>query len=186
MPDFQKIEKDIYEATKIAFRELVAHSQTEPLGAFARYTDEGAMTVCPAANTATHLAETQKANTDFAADYKFSLAEWAYESEGADSLFNAISGQLSARLDELSADESAFEEFRDGLFTVCFRVLKTLNADGFFETTAGGPVMLLFAVSDADITARDVAIVRELNSAKIGDEYEQWASPSPIPPNLTG
>ncbi len=41
------------------------------------------MTVCPAANTTTHLAKTQKANDDFAADYKFSPAEWAYQCEGA-------------------------------------------------------------------------------------------------------
>ena len=176
MTDFQTLEKDIYEAAKTAFGELVARSHPEPLCAFALYSDEGATTVCPAANTAVHLAKTQKANPDYAADYKFSPAEWAYESVGADEQFNAICRHLSARLDEEpEADETAFESFRDALFAMCFQVLKTLNEESFFETIAGGPVMLLFAVSDADITAYDVATVRELNNVQTANEYEQWA-----------
>ena len=174
MPDFQKLEKEIYEATKAAFRELQDRSQPEPLCAFALYSDEGAMTVCPAANTVTHLAKTQKANPDFATDYKFSPAEWAFESAGADEQFNEICNQLSTRLDE-EDDEAAFIVFRDNLFTACGNALKMLKGEGFFETTTGGPIMLLFAVSDADITAQDVEIVRALNDAETGVEYEQWA-----------
>ena len=175
MTDFQTLEKDIYEATKTAFCELVERSHPETICAFALYSDEGAMTVCPAANTVAHLAKEQKANPDFTADYTFSPAEWTYESVGADELFKAICEQLSARLTELPADESAFDHFRNELFATCFRVLKMLKAENFFESTVGGPVMLLFSVSDADINAHEVEWVRELNNAETGDAYEEWA-----------
>ncbi len=41
MPNFRKLEKAIYEATKTAFRELKGRSQPEPICAFALYSDEG-------------------------------------------------------------------------------------------------------------------------------------------------
>ena len=174
--DYQLLGQDICKAAKAAFTELAERSRPETLCAFALYSDESAMTVCPAANTSSHLTTAQADNPEFMADYKFSPSEWRFDGEGAEEAFAAISRQLAYRPESNEAgDEAAFDTFRSGVFEACANALKTLKAEGFFKMPASSPILLLFSVPDASITHREVALVKDLNDADIAREYERWA-----------
>ena len=170
MTDFPALEQDIRAAARTAFAELSARAAPEPLCAFALYSDDGAMTVCPAANTATHLQAAVAENPEFGDDSEFSTAEWKYEGEGADAAFDAICGRLAQQVMALDEDGPAFADFRQGVFGACLRALQSLNDEGLF-----GSALLLFGVSDGDITAEDVALVKALNDGPTGERFERWA-----------
>jgi hypothetical protein len=66
-------------------------TRAEGLYSFALYSDEGALTVCPSANSLAHLA-TQPLEDQLYA--KFESAEWDYERRGAEAQFNELNRQL--------------------------------------------------------------------------------------------
>ena len=70
--DFQQFAHQLAQATQAAFTELLAQHPTKEFYSFALYRDEGAMTVCPAANTLAHLAAQPPDNLPYA---KFEPAE---------------------------------------------------------------------------------------------------------------
>src|SRR5689334_17103857 len=88
--DFAALEVEIRKAAKRAFQEVASAHPEEQLCAFALYSDDGAMTVCPSINTAQHLAAMQRKYPDEAPYYKFATPEWKYEATGADEAFRAI------------------------------------------------------------------------------------------------
>ena len=170
--DFQRFAHQLTQATQAAFAELLARHPTEAFYSFALYSDEGAMTVCPSANTLGHLAAQPPDDLPYA---KFEPAEWQYEMVGADTQFNALSRQLSARLDEDFAEPDGFEQFRQQLYATCVDVLDALRQQRFFDEAAGRPVFLLFSVSDSDTSADELAqIVSRLNHNEYRDEYLAW------------
>ncbi|WP_407486179.1 DUF4303 domain-containing protein [Elizabethkingia anophelis] len=56
--NFETLKHKIETATKKAFLEIYEKAGSENLYAFALYSDEGAMTVCPSANSLKHLEKT--------------------------------------------------------------------------------------------------------------------------------
>lgn len=89
--DFSHFRQQLTQATQDAFRELLAAHHAEGLYSFALYSDEGALTVCPAANSLAHLAAQPSEDQLYA---KFEPAEWAYEMRGAEAQFEELSRQL--------------------------------------------------------------------------------------------
>jgi hypothetical protein len=170
--DFQQFTQQLTQATQAAFTELLAQHPTEEFYSFALYSDEGAMTVCPAANTLGYLATQPPEDLPYA---KFEPAEWQYEMVGAGAQFNELSRQLSARLTEDFADPDDFEQFRQQLYTTCVAVLDTLRQQRFFDEAAGRPVFLLVGVSDSDTSVAELAVlVSRLNDNEYREEYLAW------------
>ena len=170
--DFQALKSQLMQATQAAFIEVLAQHRAEGIYSFALYSDEGAMTVCPATNTLAHLATQAPDDLPYA---KFEPAEWRYENVGAAAQFDAICAQLRAQaLDEALTDE-AFEQFRQQLYATCVAVLDELRQQSFFNQAAGREVFLLFRVSDSDPSVEELTqLVRQLNPNAYGDEYLAW------------
>lgn len=172
MLDFQRLKQQLTRATQAAFLELLAAHRAEGLYSFALYSDEGALTVCPAANTLAHLATQPPEDQLYA---KFEPAEWAYENVGAATQFNEISRQLRTHVLQADLGDEAFESFRQQLYATCVAVLDELRQQRFFEQAAGNEVFLLFSVSDSDTPVAELAqLARQLNYNAYRDEYLAW------------
>ena len=170
---FDLLKKKITIAARKAFTEMLEKHAEENIYAFALYSDEGAMTVCPSTNTMRHFSE--KANRSEAAYYKFSPAEWKYEMQGADSEFNEICDLLLQELEKISDDSGAFLQFRSRLFACCIKVLEALKNEKFFNQTAGNNIFLVFSVSDYEFeTAELKNIIMRLNDDPYRSEYLDW------------
>jgi hypothetical protein len=160
------------QATQTAFNEVIAQHRDEGVYSFALYSDEGAMTVCPAINTLAHLATQPTDDLPYA---KFEPAEWRYENVGATSQFDAIRRQLRTQVLNEALEEEEFEQFRQQLYATCIDVLEDLQQQGFFDRAAGQAVFLLFHISDSDTSAEKLTQpVSRLNSNAYGDEYLAW------------
>lgn len=171
---FDTLKPQIEHATRQAFLEMCAAHGHEGICAFALYSDDGAMTVCPSTNTLQRLQE--KADPDNLVYYKFEPAEWAYEMQGADLLFNNICSALYEQLKTLDEnDETAFPRFKNALFSTCQDVLEKLKNEDFFDTHAGQAVFLTFSVSDHEFSKQEAReIVTRLNNNGYVKEYLDW------------
>ncbi|WP_336664284.1 DUF4303 domain-containing protein [Elizabethkingia meningoseptica] len=170
--DFEILQQKIEDATKKAFLEIYKKAASEEVYAFALYSDEGAMTVCPSANTLKHL---DKAETDDLAYYKFEPAEWKYEMQGAEEDFNEISASLRKELDEHGNDDEWFMEFQDKLFEICVEVLEKLKNENFFSRITGKDIFLTFTISDYDINNKYIRnLISRLNDNHYKKEYYDW------------
>ncbi len=170
--DFSHFQQQLKQATQDAFRELLAAHHAEGLYSFALYSDEGALTVCPSANSLAHLAAQPPEDQLYA---KFEPAEWAYEMRGAEDQFNELSRQLRTHVLGEDLPAEAFEQFRQQLYATCVAVLDELREQRFFDQAAGREVFLLFSVSDSDPPAAELAqLVSQLNHSAYRADYLAW------------
>lgn len=175
--DFNILENKIEKAAKNAFIEMYEKHKEEGIYCFALYSDDGAMTVCPATNTNDFIKDFEEEDLDY---YKFESAEWKYEMMGADEEFDEICKIL---YDELSknnyeneySDEKVFYKFRNQLFQTCINVLKKLKKEDFFKKLIGTDIFLQFTVSDYELDRDEVRkMIIELNDNHYKDEYLKW------------
>ena len=178
--NFDALSLKIEQATREAFGEMLQQHGAEDIYAFALYSDEGAMTVCPSTNTVTFLNNLSAAEKEELPYYRFEPAEWAYEMQGADNAFNEISKTLDEELskndfqNEYEA-EAVFDAFRQGLYDCCIAVLEKLKAEDFFNRLAGKEVFLMFTVSDYEFPKSELTnIVKRLNNDTYAQEYLAW------------
>ena len=156
--DFLALQAQIVAASRKAFADMKRLSPRDPVCSFALYSDDGAMTVCPAFDTAGKLAARLAANQGDLS-YKFSPAEWAYESKGAVREFDRICASVG---DHAMSLEKGFATFRKQLFETCLNALDELRDAGQFATTP--PMLVMFDVSDSDISkATQIARMKRLN-----------------------
>lgn len=168
--DFKILQSEIVTASRQALHEVAEAVKEDEIVAFALYSDEGAMTVCPSINTKSHLLKFKTENPKYSLDYKFSPAEWKFESVGAAGLFNAICEKASS---EVLKEETDFSTFQEQLYETCCKALRQLRNDpgNLFDTKK---LMLLFSVSDGDIDDRQIEVVKELNDSATADEFIAW------------
>ncbi|MCD2425809.1 DUF4303 domain-containing protein [Niabella pedocola] len=154
-------------ATRTAFTELINRSDKERIYSFALYSDEDAVTLCPAANTLEYLEKA--ADTDALPYYTFEPVEWKYEMEGAAAAFDAISRQL------WQINQQQAQPFGEQLQEICVAVLLRLRNEGFFDTMAGREVFLLYHISDYDwAPGVPEKIVTQLNDNTYRQQYLNW------------
>lgn len=166
------LSQQIETATKKAFIEMYEKHGAEQIYAFALYSDEDAITVCPSTNTLKHLLT---ADQDDLFYYKFEPAEWKYEMKGADKEFSEISKQLYHEVVENKLDEEHFFKFQKQLFDTCIDVLEKLKNENFFKQIVGKDIFLTFTVSDYDFDTKDLKnIVCRLNDNEYKTEYLDW------------
>ncbi|UTX48148.1 DUF4303 domain-containing protein [Chryseobacterium sp. MA9] len=170
--DFEILKQQIEDAARKAFLEVYDKHGGEEIYSFALYSDEGAMTVCPAANTMKVMETVDK---DDALYYKYEPAEWAYEMEGADEEFNKICTQLRAELDKHDDDDQWFESFQAKLYSICIEVLEKLKNENFFTKITGKDIFLIFTVSDYEFEKEELKnLITRLNNNEYKSEYLGW------------
>lgn len=170
--DFEILRQQIEEAAKKAFLEVYEKHGAEDIYSFALYSDEGAMTVCPAANT---MKAMENADEEDALYYKYEPAEWIYEMEGANEDFNDICTQLRTELYKHDDDDHWFEGFQTKLYSICIEVLEKLKNENFFTNITGKEVFLIFTVSDDEFEKKDLQdLIIRLNDNEYKNEYLDW------------
>ncbi len=129
--DFEILKQQIEEAAKKAFLEVYEKHGAEEIYCFALYSDEGAMTVCPAANT---MKVMEDVDEDDALYYKYEPAEWTYEMEGADKEFNDICTQLRAEnLTDMMTMINGLRVFRLSYFSPVLKCWRNLKMKTFSQ-----------------------------------------------------
>ena len=171
--DFIELKKNIKDATKQAFLEMYEKHGDEGIYAFALYSDEGAMTVCPSTNTLDYLA-TKKDDEDFKY-YKFEPAEWKYEMQGANRLFNEISKLCWNEVEKNEDNDDAFETFQNQLYQTSIEVLSELKSENFFRQIVGKDIFLIFTVTEYEFSKKELkSIINVLNDNEYNKEYLEW------------
>ncbi|MBV8326246.1 DUF4303 domain-containing protein [Chryseobacterium sp.] len=171
--NFEILKQKIETAAKKAFLDAYEKHGSEKIYSFALYSDEGAMTVCPATNTVRVLEH--YAEEGDLVYYKYEPAEWAYEMEGAEKEFDDICSELRAELDKNDEDNGWFEKFQTGLYSACVEVLEKLKKENFFSQITGDEIFLIFTVSDYEFETDDLRkIITRLNDNEYKNEYLAW------------
>ncbi len=169
--NFEDLKQQIEGAARKAFLEVYEKHGAEKIYSFALYSDEGAMTVCPAANTLENLKE---ADEDDFLYYKYEPAEWAYEMDGAEDEFDEVCTRLRNVLDQ-NEEEKWFAEFQGKLYKTCIEVLEKLKNEDFFRKITGGDIFLIFTVSDYEFEKEEQKkMIARLNDNVYKDEYLGW------------
>lgn len=91
--DYNEFESSLYEATAECYQTFTQKRGSESICAFALYSDESASSIAASVNVEKHLAKLTKENAEDALYYKWSTAEWKYESIASKKL-DQLSGQL--------------------------------------------------------------------------------------------
>ncbi|MBN9298718.1 MAG: DUF4303 domain-containing protein [Filimonas sp.] len=170
--NFEILKQKIEAAARKAFIEMYDQHNAEGIYAFALYSDEGAMTVCPSTNTLKHLESADKEDLDY---YKFEPAEWKYEMQGADDDFNSICDELREELDKNEDNDEWFKDFQKRLYDTCIEVLEKLKQENFFRNITGKDIYLTFTASEYEFSNKQSKdIVTRLNDNEYRTEYLNW------------
>ena len=173
--DFAKFSLKVEQAARSAFRELVLAHPNESVCAFALYSDDGAMTVCPSTNTQSHLDRRLTAFPDEVDYYTFSPAEWAFEAKGATVAFGELCSELREHVMSPHLQSDEFDAFQRDLAESCIAALERLRREVFFEGTVGRNVLLLFQASPGDVDATtERLMIQRLNDAPVVEQHRRW------------
>lgn len=162
--DFTRL---IRSAAREAFQNIQKDHHGEGFCAFALYSDEGAMTVCAAANTQRHLEACVREEPDEASYWKWSPAEWKHEGFG-DGCFVGVHKALQD-FHARPHDEAQFLAFQQGLFESCVAAMEALRIEGVL-----GDGIAVFCVTDHEDAEQEIAWIRRLNAPGHAAEFAQW------------
>ncbi|MBN3822062.1 DUF4303 domain-containing protein [Burkholderia sp. Ac-20384] len=162
-PDFAN---EIADAARATYRALLAAHPDEHFYAFALYTDSGAMTVVPAANSDEGLKRIRKrmevGDDEKAPEFTWATGEWAYESAEADS-FNPLCERLADTVLGPNVPEAMFDAFFKKLQRDMIDALRQLDREGLFGIGAEREKITLFVTISDD----NGAAALEHESAKV-------------------
>jgi hypothetical protein len=147
-----------------AFQAISADHPDEQIYAFAVYSDDAAMTVCPAANSEEAYAEkisgAKPANLAY---YRWNTGDWAYEFEHVEALDGAYT--MLNDLRQAMGEDEFYERAREDVFRTMVAALEELNAENVFGTGAARErITVFFTLSDD------------------GEEWEAYSAPRCNPP----
>lgn len=176
--DFHALRTAITDATREAFTSVQKAHPNEQFYAFALYSDDGAMTVCPASNTQEGLTRRVKHYAKYTPppriEYlRWATAEWAYEADGGEhytELHNAINAPDAHT-------GFGFDRFKGNLFATMVFALRDLDEEEFFGKGAERKKITLFcSVSDSPSAPWfEYESARVLNPTAVFREFsKQW------------
>jgi hypothetical protein len=181
--DFDSLREEIVAAAQAAFAEVSAREAPNAIVAFALYSDDGAMTVCPAMATAAYMEAI--AGEGEALYLKYSPSEWPLEGVGADHLFGPICDRVRNHvfaLEDIESDdggssevanEAEFERFKNRLMQTCVESAERLRAGCF--AAMDDDFIVLVTISDGDEPVQELnERVARLNAPAIAQEHEAW------------
>ena len=179
--DQQKLSALIRDAARQAFGGLRHAHPDETFYAFALYTDDGWMTIVPAANSEEGFRRATADEPD-PVNHRYSrwaTAEWAYEAAG-DEHFDAANELLNAPSADGEVDEGdegdesrRHREQGNALIASMVEGLRLLDAEGFFGTGAEREKVTLFvSISDSDEAEEvETSSARQLNPPEVGAAF---------------
>ncbi len=169
--DSQRLSALVRDAARQAFGDLRRSRADEAFYAFALYTDDGWMTIVPAANSEEGLRRANQDDQD-PTDLRYTrwaTAEWAYEAVGGEH-FDAANELLNASDEEGAEADDAAEDPRhrakgEALLGSMVEGLRLLDAEGFFGTgERRDKVTLFISISDSDEAEEvETSSARQLN-----------------------
>jgi hypothetical protein len=174
--DETKLRTSIRNAAKRAFTEVRRAHKGETFYAFALYTDEGLMTVMPAANTEEGYARAvEKYGYTKAAErsyVRWATAEWAYEAAG-DGHFDATYKLLNSNKRDDADDDRGYRAFANKVIGSMVAALRELDQAGFFGRGEDRERVTLFvSVSDSDAAEQiENASAKELNPPAVSKRF---------------
>ncbi|WP_420212403.1 DUF4303 domain-containing protein [Burkholderia aenigmatica] len=160
----------------MTYRALLAAHPDEHFYAFALYTDSGAMTVVPAANSEEGLKRVRErmevGDDEKAPEFTWATGEWAYESAEADS-FNPLCERLAETVLGPEIPEAKFGEFFRDLQRDMIEALRMLDQEGLFGTGAAREKITLFVTisDDNGAEALENESARILNPPAVFDRF---------------
>lgn len=171
--DWVDLEVRVYEAAKSAFSSLKKARPNEEFYVCALYTDSGAMTICPSANSFRGLEEkiSQEDEEDRSNEvvqyYKWASSEWAYEAWQSED-FEGVCKSLRE-----SAERSDFENFQSQVFLTMTNALLLLKNEGFFQSFNARQSPVLFVTITDDDRAEELEnkSARILNGEQVFGEF---------------
>lgn len=164
--DFACVRREIQGAARRAFDAVRAAHRDETFYAFALYSDDSAMTVCPMANPeegyerCVKRYQADQSYLEFLAshgipfdicmtNFRWGSGEWAYDCGGAEQ-FGTVCEMINAGGRYDAEDPEGFVNFKGRLFASMVLGLGDLDAEGSFGTgKARERVTLLCSVSDS-------------------------------------
>ncbi|AIO35848.1 hypothetical protein DM39_4674 [Burkholderia cenocepacia] len=162
-PDFAR---EIADAARVTYRALLAAHPDEHFYAFALYTDSGAMTIVPAANTEEGLKRVREqmeiGDDEGAPEFTWATGEWVYEAVESDS-FNPLCKRLADTVLAPSFPEAKFDVFIEDVQSDMIEALRLLDQEGLFGTGAEREKITLFVTISDD----DGSVDLENKSAKV-------------------
>lgn len=162
-PDFAR---EIADAARVTYRALLAAHPDEHFYAFALYTDSGAMTVVPAANTEEGLKRVREqmeiGDDEDAPEFTWATGEWAYEAAESDS-FDPLCKKLADNVLGPKFDEAKFAAYFKELQRDMIEALRLLDEEGLFGKGEERDKITLFVTISDD----DEAVPLENESAKV-------------------
>ncbi len=172
--DPAQLSASIRDAARQAFGELRHAHPQETFYAFALYTDDGWMTIVPAANSEESFRRAAGDDMDPVerAYMRWATAEWACEAAGGEH-FDAANALLNAAPEAAPTDEAAdkageaprYREEGNALLASMVEGLRLLDAEGFFGVgEAREKVTLFVSISDSDEAEEiETSSARQLN-----------------------
>jgi len=166
----ENLTNKIIDAAKYSFLKLIDDHPNETIYAFIIYTDEDCYTILPAANSLEKLKEKvlESGNEGQinSAEYKWSSAEWAYES-AYDEKFSAICKILS----EQAGKTGSFPDFKKNVHRCMIAALKRMDEENFFGHRREN-LMLYISSSDHDESIKmENESAKQLNSKQKYDAF---------------
>ncbi len=167
--NYNQFEADLFEATAECYQDFTKKREREGICAFALYSDESASSISASVNVRKHLDKVTKEDPDDPLYYKWSSAEWKYESIEGKKL-----DQLSKRLMEVATNisDEDFTEHKTQVFEKCVSVLQRHKQEGLFSNVANG-FILMFDVSDYSNVEQQIQWIKSMNDAKSAEEFHQ-------------
>ncbi|WP_322090134.1 DUF4303 domain-containing protein [Burkholderia cenocepacia] len=176
MSVFPGFAQEIADAARVTYRALLAAHPDEHFYAFALYTDSGAMTVVPAANTEEGLKRVREqmeiGDDEDAPEFTWATGEWAYEAAESDS-FNPLCKKLADTVLGSNFPEAKFDVFFEELQSDMIEALRLLDQEGLFGTGAEREKITLFVTISDDDGSVDLEnkSAKELNPPPVFDRF---------------
>jgi hypothetical protein len=174
--DFAALAEGIAQASRAALADISERcGPQDPVCAFTLYTDDGAMTVCPALLTESQVRELTARHPDEAGYYRYSSSEWPMEGEGANGAFNDLCTLVREHVLALPDEDgdTAFTAFRAQLLETMVQVLERLRRED--PAFARESLLLQVSVSDGDEPAEVLnQWVARLNPPAAAAEFKAW------------
>jgi hypothetical protein len=173
---FPNFAREISDAARETYRALLAKHPGEHFYAFALYTDSGAMTVVPAANTEEGLQRVRKqmavGDEERAPEFRWATGEWVYEAAEAGP-FHPLCKRLAGAVLGSDSPATEFGHFFHELQRDMIEALRLLDQEGLFGVGAERERITLFVTISDDNGAEELENIsaKLLNPPAVFDRF---------------
>lgn len=170
--NFDKLRSEIEEASKKCFSALKYKYSEDNICGYSLYSDSDAMSINPALNSKKHLDLMCADDPEDATYYRWSPAEWAYESEGTE-FFQEISRQLRDESKKIK-NKDQFIIFKANVYEACVKSLENLISIGFLTSDSEEDRVVVFTISDSEAPEEEAQWIERLNKEELSREFSIW------------